>query len=867
MTNNIDHQAAFEWQRNEANFEDMVAVTPLKDFVGPLSWELPHGEVARPTQEPSWFFGQNTVRMDAPISMNLSLAPDLSARQPYDHRTASIPQLQPWNPQIANMAMQTPMPMPMPFPQNTSMPTSLPQSSPMPAMSFPNPWATPMPMQTPMMNTNQLNAENMQSQQSGPFVNFGFQAPQSFTSNSMNPGFAFPMNQSYPSQPGSFNFAFQQGGQNPTNAHPTFQMPQTQAQAPAQTPAQTSKRTETQAQAQAQENNPTTQPSAPPPMAMNTPTPSITNNGPYNPAFNTPQIPITGMNGFPPIAPVQMGFGNLASAYQPPTFPEMVTVIRDEPVSEILPDPEESESVPPLKSADDPPTERGYEGGFMDPEQYMEYMTSMAFVGKPTSTARERVPSALKKLPKMPEFKGDPENLEAVKGHLNLITDWFNRFSKTALCGHDRLEKEITKLDRELQWMEGEAERFRNMLALTVSDEKLSLSDCIGYLQTQVAKLESEIRVLRMHHRECKNLDHSLGTYPNASVGDRNIIGNYQVLLQRKEQEIRVIEVTLKQKSAMIEKLQSDLRISKQIIAGHQVHIQESANRLAFKDVWGQQLEHRSVTNSQKNNEMVEKYKQLYEYTKGIQDQNRDLKNLIEWAGGPAPPGSEMPKISFQDLFDKYQALYRTTRGVVEANERMTEQLKKAGEQDANQGGAVEHMEGVIGPGSLTGEQKATYEQMVKDKAELEKKLAEREAAIEKKTQEQSRLRQLNTKLMKDRKEGPPAAEHQRLISENEGLQKELQEQLSKNEGLAASNLKLNNLHLIKDIELEAIRRGQEVGEAQARPSGKKKKKGKAAEPDPNQKLMTLDQLMTIMAEDEFRHQMIEYLRRSGAIS
>ncbi|KAK6339054.1 hypothetical protein TWF696_009847 [Orbilia brochopaga] len=837
MDFNFNYPAAFEWQKNETNIENIEARAQPGDLVENTGLELPDGQFAEPAPQPTTFCGQATT------GMNLGHMPDFTV-PPYDHRTASV---------ASNIPPASPfmgMP-PMGFPPHASMP----------GMTAPNPWVPSTPLQFGMPNMFAYNAENMQPHQFQPFTNNGMQ-PSIFHTNPMASIFGSPpSNNTYPAPP------------EPTPEFlkdrlipPQFQPPEAQSSTDQQSSSQDAAPPKT---SDASESvNPAQQ--MPPPPTPN----AFSVNGTYNHPHPF-MLNMMGMTGFPPFPTANVGFGSLATNYQPITS-EKVTIIRDEPIKNTTSGPAPTDPKPtPLKTLTDPPAKTGCPGGYMRAEEAQEYLASMSFLGKAVSDVTERYPVVFENFAPMPKFEGDPNDLASVKEYSNVLVDWSNRFVRASVNGHDRIDAENTKLKKLSIEFQEESDRLRAMFRTAdPDDESPSLSDCVERILAVNESLETNLRMLHVHHRKCPKKEVPLGIYLDAERGENTLVGNYQIVLARKDRQLRVLELSIEQKAEIIENLKTELISSKRLIAAHQCHIEELVNRNIFLDSAKMHVDEGLQQCLERNKNLCEKYNELQKRANALMEENVNLKSLIEHAGGEAKVGSDLPNISFPDLFAKYQKLFETAGNIVDENAKLREELK-ASEQAMNNAAA-----GNKAADEEALKQKEQYEQLLKEKQELERKLAQQDDVV-------AKLRQANTK-MRNRKSPTgalekgalSAAEFQRLTIENEGLQKKLQEQIEKNEGLAATNMELNNLHLIKEIELENMKKGQPTGGSLAQPSGKNKKKkknkgkgkatepalDKATEPALDEQIMTLGQLTSIMAEDTFREQMISYLRRVGAI-
>ncbi|EWC45755.1 hypothetical protein DRE_05092 [Drechslerella stenobrocha 248] len=595
---------------------------------------------------------------------------------------------------------------------------------------------------------------------------------------------------------------------------------------------------------------------------------------------------------------VHMGLGSLASTYLP-NFPKEIIGIRDQPASRTMPNPKPTFPAPKLKLATDPPTSTGYPGGLMKPTDFNEYISSMVFLGKPVSDVRERMPIALRNAEGVPRFHGDPNDIQAVREHLNTVTDWGNRFVRASICGYDRLETEIGKLKDQIENYEMEKRHVDEMIETGGGNAEAPASDTIRHLIGKGAKLEADIKVLQMHHRKCKESKRELGTHPDLLPKDRSIVGEYQTILARKDQEIRVRQTGLSQKIGIVDKLQAEVLMCKQMVAQYQAHIREWVNRNNFVEVWRKQLAQKLAVAQQKNKDLAAKYMELFGQATQLSSENQGLRKMTGWVTESTPPGEGvMPNITFEELFAKYELLYQTSRCMLLENKRLegllrttagTEVPDRGGDRDS-EAGEVEPMQGIVeGTTVAEAEPRATngaYQRVLQEKEALELKLAEQQRAMEEVESEQAN-QQTATELSLE-----AAQDYQSLVTEIEELKKKYREQLELNEGLATSSQKLNDLHLAKDLELEAMRRRLDAGKSlsqQPANNNNKKKNGKKkkgqgnkqaaaptsasgvpgdadAEPHSEKCLMTLDELTSIMSDEGFKDQMLAYLQRTGTI-
>ncbi|KAF3924300.1 hypothetical protein ABW21_db0206971 [Orbilia brochopaga] len=803
-----NYPGPFQWQNNETNMENMEAFTNPGAFADNSNYGHPGGAYTTPAPAPMHpsFFNYDTSGIDLSYMPN----PPVQSQSYGQH-----PQNMYLDPQFASMGMNTNMDMNMQAPMPTSVP--FPQQTRMSTMPTVGHWAAPMHMQIPMANMFQPNAQNMMSQQMPSFTGQGMQHSQTSSLNPMAPVFN-PMGSNF--DPTLENIDSTQ--------HNPFEYaidPALQVQQPEPSPQPQNPIDEQDASHQ-----------SPPPGASDTST------------TISPDRTLVSQSGTDDASP------NGAPAPNNQITADEAVIIREEPMPRDPPAPNEPR--PPLQSAEDLATETGYSAGNMDPEEACDYLESMAFVGKPKSEVRERFPVAFEQYRTLPPFEGNLDDRKDVETYFNVIADWSNRFCRASIDGYDRLTIDNKKLEAVVAEYTAEVKRTQEMLKLTVEDGNLTLSECILRMQSKCTSLEAEMRMVRMHHDNCPKNDEIMGSYNEAPMVEQGRIANYQAIIARKDRELRTHDLSIKQKTVIIDKLEAEIRNWKKLTSAHQFHIQTLFNKNNYLGVMKQQVDDGLKECLAKNKNLVDKYNELYENAKYLTEENQDLKRLIEDAGGERSPGSDIPNITFTELFEKYQKLFVATGNIVSENGRLAAELKKATEQSTGQDGsqngqngqsaAADQMEGVVTGSASTSaqsqQQKAEYEQMAKDKKDLEHKLAEKEEAIKK-------LRKANktSKGAASSTEGTlSAADREKLTAENEALQEKLREQLNKNEELAASNTKLNNLHLIKDIKLQAFNQGRATNGSQAQP--------------------TVGQLLNIMAEDGFHDQMKEYLRMSGAL-
>ncbi|KAF3161003.1 hypothetical protein TWF106_010235 [Orbilia oligospora] len=575
--------------------------------------------------------------------------------------------------------------------------------------------------------------------------------------------------------------------------------------------------------------------------------------------------------------------------------PKAVVQISQEPFSRTFPPNVSHEN---LKKGDEPPSNGQYLGGKMTVKDHQEHRSNMVYLGKPIGQPKDRIPAPLRQLGPVPQFYGDPDDFNAVKEHLNTLTDWTNQYVRTALNTVARYNTHTENLTKQLKGLELEKKHITDAVQQVHKDQNMSIPDFIRNTKISINKLEEAVDFLNYHHKGCMKAPKALETLKSVAVRDKTEFELQKEMVDRRMVELETVKNAVRERDETLQTKDDDLRQAKDLIVTYQVQIQELVNKENFNDVAKVQVLQQLTDTREAATKLEQRYLELFEKAKGMSREIQALKTITGWiAETPDQSEEEHEDPTENNLSSRYQVLLENSKFIVNENAKLKEQVKAR---------------------TSIFELQAEYDKLKAEKAEFEKALGgikniqehiSKTAAIEKalmkaKTTwnaEKARLqRDLDqcrgvishlktqqggsTKQQKDYEEAikglqaknmEAEQDRQRVQEDFDKLKYEYEKFLEEKKQIEEKTTKLMEIHklvlvenanlkerrLARQIEIEALKKRLKEGgpEKIIRVEAPGSKKG-------HECLLTRGELMEVLSQDDFREYMHSYLKAVGHV-
>ncbi|KAK6517297.1 hypothetical protein TWF281_003956 [Arthrobotrys megalospora] len=404
------------------------------------------------------------------------------------------------------------------------------------------------------------------------------------------------------------------------------------------------------------------------------------------PDLNSPSNPLTpqsgnSSNGTPRTAPIQPGSNRpilrppISNNRPPSQVPKAVVQISDEPWQRTFPPPRAREK---LKNASDPPSTTKHESGRMKMKDHQEYYNNMVYLGKPIGQIKDRIPAGLKVLGTVPGFQGNPDDVHAIRGFLNTLTDWANQYVRTASNNFNRYDTQAENMSRKLKELEVERKYILDAVKqVHGGDENTFVPDLIRSAKDDIGKLQERVDLLMHHHRECSKGQKNLETFEGLSMEEKTAVGLQKEMTDRRMRELQSVSQTLKLRDKLLEDMKMELRQAKDLICVYQVQIQELINKDNFGHVSKLQVVQKLLDTEEATMKLDKKYKKLFEKAKELARENQGLKATMgRLKEVPDLPPGESEEAMRENLGQRYQLLFDSAKDIVAQNMKMKEQLR-----------------------------------------------------------------------------------------------------------------------------------------------------------------------------------------------
>ncbi|KAK6499239.1 hypothetical protein TWF506_003866 [Arthrobotrys conoides] len=570
-----------------------------------------------------------------------------------------------------------------------------------------------------------------------------------------------------------------------------------------------------------------------------------------------------------------------------PQVPKAVVQISQEPFSRTFPPNVAYEN---LKKGNEPPSNGQYPGGKMTVKDHQEYRSNMVYLGNPIGQPKDRIPAPLAHLGPVPQFGGNPDDLGAVKEHLNILTDWTNQYVHAAMNTVARYNTHTENLTKQLKDFELEKKQITNVIKEVHQDEELSIPDFIRNTKINISKLEESVELLNYHHKDCEKAPRNLETLNCAAGSDKTALELQKSISDRRMVELETVRIALQDKNEILKAKNEDLRQAKDLVITYQVQIQELVNKENFNRVAKVRVLQQLVDTRDAARRLEIRYSNLFEKAKEISRDAQALKTITGWI--EEIPNHGKGDVTEETLSSRYQVLLQHSKYVVSENAKLKEQLKAQksilelqaeydklkAEKDKVETtlGAVKEIQGHIkmAEAAKMGFAKAkTAWDAEKARLQLDldqcqgiishSKTQQDDVAKKQKTQEKT-IKNLQAKNKK------AEMEHQKVKEEFNKLKSEYEKFMEEKEQIEIKTTKLMDLHrlvvaenatlkerrLARQIELEAMKKRLREGGAEKiiRIDAPGSKKG-------HECLLTRGELMEILGQADFREYMHSYLK------
>ncbi|KAK6351751.1 hypothetical protein TWF718_004897 [Orbilia javanica] len=579
-----------------------------------------------------------------------------------------------------------------------------------------------------------------------------------------------------------------------------------------------------------------------------------------------------------PVAPIQQ-------------VPKAVVQISQEPFSRTFPPNVSHEN---LKKGDEPPVDGQYPGGRMTVKDFQEYRSNMVYLGKPTGEARERIPAPLKHLGAVPQFQGNTNDFNAVKEHLNALTDWANQYVHAAMNTVSRYDNHTEDLTKQLKTLKLEKKHISDAIKEVQDGEDAKIPDFIRSTKLRVNELEETVRLLNYHHAKCPEAPKDLETLRIPKGKNRTAFDLQRDMLHKRDVEVETIKNSLKEKDETLQTMEDDLRQAKDLVINYQVQIQEMVNRENFNNVAKVHVLQQLLDTQEAAKKLESRYNKLFERAKALAREVQGLKTTAGWL-------EEHPDLLMQgaggtaesNLLAKYRVLFENSKFLVGENARLKEQLRaetsilelqaeydKLKAQKAELEGALEEVKGtqkdMMGAAALQkgfiqarkawNNEKSHLQNEIKKFQEV---IRNHKATSDEASNQESTIKGLHTKNSEMEKGLKKAYEnleklksqHKKVLEEKEQIETKTAKLMEIHKLAMGENTALKERRLARQIEVEALKkRLKENGpEKIIRIEAPGSKKG-------HECLMTRGELMEMLGQEGFREYMHSYLKAVGYI-
>lgn len=222
----------------------------------------------------------------------------------------------------------------------------------------------------------------------------------------------------------------------------------------------------------------------------------------------------------------------------------------------------------------------------------------------------------LKHLGPVPQFQGNPNDFDAVKEHLNALTDWANQYVHAAMNTAARYDTHTENLTKQLKGLELEKRHITDAVKEVHNDKNMSIPDFIRTTKTNISKLEEVVDLLNHHHRKRPKAPQDLALQ-KPSGKNKSAFELQKEMADRRMVELETIKNTLKEKDEKLQAIDGDLRQAKDLIITYQVRIQEIVNKENFNNVAKVQVLQQLLDTQEAAKKLEGRYNKLFEKAKG----------------------------------------------------------------------------------------------------------------------------------------------------------------------------------------------------------------------------------------------------------
>ncbi|KAK6510017.1 hypothetical protein TWF481_004730 [Arthrobotrys musiformis] len=352
-----------------------------------------------------------------------------------------------------------------------------------------------------------------------------------------------------------------------------------------------------------------------------------------------------------------------------PQVPKAVVQISEEPFSRTFPSNPQFED---LKTGREPPENGQYPGGRMTVGDFQESRSNMVYLGKPTGEAKDRIPAPLKDLGEVPQFKGNPDDIETVKEYLNILTTWTNAYVHTTRNTVWRYDTHTEKLTRQVKSFEREKKRIEQAIKQVNGEGYRSIPEFI--LSTKLEKEELQETINLAHHPTSAPKDVKKAKKP---VSGMSVLEFQKDLAERRKVEVQTLQGILEIRGETITTLEADLKQARELITIYQVQIQEMVNKENFNSVEKIEVLQRLVDTREAARDLEMRYNKLFTKARELYSDIRVVKIVAGWVKGiPKLSGKEHEDKMKQNLEYRCQTLFENCMVAVRDNARLEEQVK-----------------------------------------------------------------------------------------------------------------------------------------------------------------------------------------------